>query len=278
MQTLLYNRIIARAKQHIFNDMSGSNISKKEGDGYDFVKIRAHMYGDNVRRIDWKQSAKTGQLQQRVFFEEKEVATHIIGLMSGSMHFGISRAKQEVLAEVGALLGFSAVKNGDLFSMELFSENLYFKAPLSKKEVGIREGVKKALQSKLIGKGLDWAEVERYALYGLKKSSLLFFVGDFFELPRLEQIARKHSVTVIIVRDEFEEKPQNIGSLLVRDPISLEEGRVVVDDIFVRSYVQKRKEEDFKLEAFLKKNGIRFVKIYTHEEPFAKLSSFMRAY
>lgn len=134
MQTLSYNTIIARSKKHLFGEMVGSNPSSKEGDGYDFSQIRPYMYGDNVKRIDWKQSAKTGQMQLRSFFEEKEINVYVLGLMSGSMHFGIDRMKQELMAEVVALLGFSAIKNSDFFSLALLSDKLLYERLLSKKE------------------------------------------------------------------------------------------------------------------------------------------------
>jgi len=58
MQTLSYNAIVERAKKHIFGDMMGSNTSKREGDGYDFAQIRPYMYGENIKRIDWKQTSR----------------------------------------------------------------------------------------------------------------------------------------------------------------------------------------------------------------------------
>ncbi|MFT7003854.1 MAG: hypothetical protein ACJAWW_001206 [Sulfurimonas sp.] len=278
MKTLSYNHIVARAKHHVFGDMSGSYTSKKEGDGYDFAQIRAYTYGDNVKRIDWKKSSKTSELQQRIFFEEKEVFTHVIGLLNGSMHFGITRMKQEVLAEVIALLGFSSVKGGDLFSISLFGQELILKTAISKKEGTVREATKKALELPLLGQSLDYKAIEQYTLSHLKKSSLLFLVGDFFDMPKLDLISRKHTVFVIIIRDHFEEKPDNLGSLLVKDPISMKEERVVLDEVFIKEYTKKQKLHDSKLEEYLKKHGINWIKVYTNEDPFTKLSSMFKAY
>ncbi|WP_024955503.1 DUF58 domain-containing protein [Sulfurospirillum arcachonense] len=278
MRTLSYDRIIARAKNHIFGDMTGSNISKKEGDGYDFAQIRAHTYGDNVKRIDWKKSSKTNELQQRVFFEEKEVLTHVIGLLNGSMHFGIAQMKQTVLAEVIALLGFSSVRNGDLFSISLFDEKLILKTAIGKKESSIRGATKKAFEFPLIGKKLNWDTIEKHMFSHFKKPSLVFIIGDFFDIPKLNLISKKHTVILIMIRDHFEEKPTKVGSVLVRDPISLKEERVVLDESFVKEYTKKQKLYDSKLEDYLKKYAVRWVKIYTNEDPFKKLSSIFKAY
>lgn len=278
MKTLSYEKIIARARQHIFSDMSGINISKKEGDGYDFAQIREHAYGDNVKRIDWKKSSKTSQLQQRVFFEEKEIVTHIIGLMNGSMHFGISRMKQELLADIIALLGFTSYRSADLFSISLFADKLLYKTNISKKEAFVREGTKQALEIPLIGQELDWNGIENYTLYKLKKSSLVFLVGDFFEMPKLNLINKKHTIIAIIIRDQFEEKPNKIGSLIVKDPISLKEERVILDEAFINKYTKKQKRHDIELEDYFRKHYIRFIKVYTNEDPFKKISSLFKDY
>lgn len=278
MQTLSYNAIVERAKKHIFGDMMGSNISKREGDGYDFAQIRPYMYGENIKRIDWKQTAKTGDIQVRSFFEEKEIHIHVITLMSGSMHFGIDRMKHEVMAEVVALLGFCGVKNGDFFASSSLSRRLLKAHPLSKKEAMVREVVKTTLQTPLIGNTIDWDFVEKYALHHIKKPSLLFIIGDFFDIPKVAAIAKKHEVIAIKIRDHFEEEPLIAGGIFVKDPQTLKEEKVIVDASFVKAYTKKQKIFDVKLESYFKKNGIKNFTIYTNEDPYSKLSSFLRTF
>lgn len=276
MQTLSYNTIIARSKKHLFGEMVGSNPSRKEGDGYDFSQIRPYMYGDNVKRIDWKQSAKTGQIQLRSFFEEKEMSVYVLGLMSGSIHFGIDRMKQEVMAEVVALLGFSAVKNSDFFSLALLSDKLLYESLCSKKEAMVREATLKTLESPVIAQQLNWNFIQNYALHRIKKPSLLFILSDFFELPVLDAIAKKHSVVAISIRDHFEENPTALGSLYIKDPTSLREEKVVLDAGMVKAYTLRQKRLDQQLEGYFKKHGIAQMRLYTNEDPYPKLSSVLR--
>lgn len=276
MQTLSYNSIIARSKKHLFGEMVGSNPSYKEGDGYDFSQIRPYMYGDNVKRIDWKQSAKIGQIQLRSFFEEKEINVYVLGLMSGSMHFGIDRMKQEVMAEVVALLGFSAIKNSDFFSLALLSDQLLYESLLSKKEAMVREATHKILHSPVISQHLNWNFIQNYALHRIKKSSLLFILSDFFELPTLDAIAKKHSVVVIKIRDHFEEKPSALGSLYIKDPTSLREEKVILDAGMVKAYIVRQGRFDQQLQSYFKKQGIVQISLYTNEDPYIKLSSALR--
>lgn len=276
MQTLSYNAIIARSKKHLFGEMVGSNPSHKEGDGYDFSQIRPYMYGDNVKRIDWKQSAKTGQIQLRSFFEEKEINVYVLGLMSGSIHFGIDRMKQEVFAEVVALLGFSAIKNSDFFSLALLSDSVLYESILSKKEAMVREATQKTLQSPLIAQQLDWDFIQKYALHRIKKPSLLFILSDFFEMPLLDAIAKKHSVVVVKIRDHFEENPSALGSLTIKDPTSLREEEVTLDAGMIKAYMSRQKRFDQHLESYLKQQGIVQISLYTNEDPYKKLASILR--
>ncbi|ARU47446.1 DUF58 domain-containing protein [Sulfurospirillum diekertiae] len=276
MQTLSYNTIIARSKKHLFGEMVGSNSSSKEGDGYDFSQIRPYMYGDNVKRIDWKQSVKTGQIQLRSFFEEKEITVYVLGLMSGSIHFGIDRMKQELMAEVVALLGFSAIKNSDFFSLALLSDKLLYESLLSKKEAILREATHKTLQSPIIAQHLNWNFIQDYALHRIKKPSLLFILSDFFEMPLLDAIAKKHSVVVIKIRDHFEEKPTALGSLYIKDPTSLREEKVMLDTGLVKAYTIRQKRFDQQLDSYLKQQGIAQMSLYTNEDPYIKLSSILK--
>ncbi|MDD3344100.1 MAG: DUF58 domain-containing protein [Sulfurospirillaceae bacterium] len=257
--------------------MVGSNASKKEGDGYDFAQIRPYMYGENVKRIDWKQSAKNGEIQVRSFFEEKEIHLHVLGLIDGNLHFGIERSKLEVMSEIVALLGLSAIKNSDFFALSLLSDALLYQSHASKKEAMVHEAILKTLQAPLLGQKINWHFVQEFALYHIKKPSLLFIIGDFFEMPKLGAMARKHEVIVIRVRDHFEEKPWSLGALHVKDPITLKEDKVVLDDAFVKRYTAKRKEHDIAIESYLKKEGIKTITIYTNEDPFVKLFTTLGA-
>lgn len=275
MQTLHYNAIIARSRKHLFGEMVGSNPSFKEGDGYDFAKIRPYMYGDNVKRIDWKQSAKTGQMQLRSFYEEKEIDVYALGLLSGSLHFGVERLKQALMAEVVALLGFSAVKNGDFFSTVLIGKRCRYESFRSKKEAMVREATKQTLEMSLIGESPSWALLQHYALNRIKKPSLLFLLGDFFEHPMLEAIAHKHRVVAVMIRDHFEENPTPLGPLYIKDPTSLKEEKIVLDDRLCQAQRKRQEAFDQKLQCYFREHQIAYVHLYSNEDPFIKLASFL---
>lgn len=277
MLTLTFEKIVARTKKHIFTDMSGNYSSLSKGEGYDFATLRDYHYGDSVKHLDWKKSAQKMVLQQRLFFAEREIDINIIALMNGSLHFGISRMKQEVVGEVASLLGYYALKNNDPLTLTLFNETLVATTYATKQESRLQNVLKTLLDMDVVGHQTHWKELEKYALHALKKSSLMFIIGDFFELPLLRILCKKHHVVVIIVRDMFEENLESIGTLHIKDPISLEERRISVDSAFAKQYRQHQQIHDKKLDAYLKTSGIGFTKIYTHEDPFLKLLTLLRS-
>ncbi|MCF6200752.1 MAG: hypothetical protein L3J42_01280 [Hydrogenimonas sp.] len=69
----------------------------------------------------------------KVYKEERELNVVVVSLLSGSTYFGTVKQKSDVMAEVVATLGFSAVKNSDLFSHMIFADKMYGFSKPSKK-------------------------------------------------------------------------------------------------------------------------------------------------
>jgi hypothetical protein len=105
----------------------------------------------------------------------------------------------------------------------------------------------------------------------LKRKSLILVVGDFFEVPDLRLLAKKHEVLAIVVRDLLEEKPPQMGFSSLVDP---ESGAVLEGDFnasSVMSYAHKVLEHDLALYDMFRKNQVRFAKVYTHSHASVEL-------
>ena len=76
------------------------------GDGYEFVELRAYVPGDDVRRIDWAATARSGDLQTRVVLEDVALTLAAIVDASPSMRVGRHRplldAAREAAGERGS--------------------------------------------------------------------------------------------------------------------------------------------------------------------------------
>lgn len=62
------------------------------GDGYEFVELREYVHGDDVRRIDWAASARSTQLQTRIYLEDVALTLAVYIDSSASMQAGRSRS------------------------------------------------------------------------------------------------------------------------------------------------------------------------------------------
>ena len=258
-------KILVRARRQVFSEMVGNNPSIFQGEGYDFIELREYMPGDDIRHIDWNITAKLKKPYIKIFREERELSVVIASMLNGSVYFGSKRLKQDVIAEVNALLSFSTIKNGDLLSSYIFTDKLESHLKPSKKLYQVHKNVEQILAFEPLNHKADYKVLGDTLFKRLKRKSLIVIVGDFFEIPDLKLLAKKHEVIAVIVRDRLEEHPPQMGFSSLVDP----ESGAVLDGDFnaqtVKEYAKKVLIHDRELYATFRKHQIRFTKIYTDE-------------
>lgn len=269
-------KIILKTKKQVYGDMLGNNASLFQGEGFEFAELREYVYGDDVRKIDWKTTAKLGKPFVKIYKEERELNVVVVSMLGGSVYFGTVKQKSDVMAEVAATLGFSAVKNSDLFSHMIFADKMYGLSKASKKLFSVHKTVEDILAFNPLGKEADYQALVETLINRLKKKALLFIVSDFVGEIDLKLLAKKHDIFAVIVRDRFEENPSELGYLRLIDMESKESFEGDVDSGTLKNYKKALHENDERLYKQFKKQGVRFTKIYTHEEPTLKLMKKMR--
>lgn len=255
--------ILLRARRQIIGDRIGNNPSMFRGEGYDFIELREYIPGDDTRHIDWNITAKMQRPYVKVFREERELSVVTVAMLGGSLYFGRDRFKIESVAEAVALIGYSALANGDLFTHYGFSETLADEVRSSKKRFAVAQSVEQVMGAQLLNRHADYTAMATLLYKRIKRRSLIVVIGDFFEIPDLRLLAKKHEVVALVVRDRLEEKPEAMGYTSLIDP---ETGRVLEGDFNGRSvirYTRKVKEHDAALFEQFRKNGIRAAKLYT---------------
>lgn len=252
-------KIVAKSKKYIYGDLLGEHNSKIIGDGYDFAKVREYLYGEHIRRVDPFATAKTGEIYLRDFYESKEVNVEVVVLLSGTLFFGTKILKQEAVASLAYEVGLNSVKNSDRVGFSLFSEKLDFRMTPTKKEGKINNALKKILEFNLLGKKVDYDKLLSFLLHSIKKRSYLFIIGDFYDIPKLKAVGKKHEVVVIKVRDRFELEPKAIGEVGIIDPQTLKKGSLSFTKSNLQEYKMRIKKHDLKLKEYLKKCGIRLI-------------------
>ena len=268
-------KIILKTKKQVYGDMLGNNASLFQGEGFEFAELREYVYGDDVRKIDWKTTAKLGKPSVKIYNEERVLYVVVVSMLGGSVYFGTVKQKSDVIAEVVATLGFSAVKNSDLFSHMIFADQLYEASKASKKLFSVHKAVEDVFDFDPLGKEGDFSALVETLHTRLKKKSLLFIVSDFVGDIDLKLLSKKHDLFAVMVRDRFEEDPSELGYLRLIDMESRQSFEGDVDSATLKNYKKALHDNDEKLYKQFKKQGIRFTKIYTHEEPALKLMKRM---
>src|SRR5262245_7186797 len=121
----VYNKIrnIQIHTTQLANDfLAGAWHSAFKGRGMEFEEVREYQTGDEIRSIDWNVTARMNHPYIKVFKEERELTVLLIVDISASSRFGShNQLKRDIIAEVGAVLAFSAIKNNDRVGLILFS-------------------------------------------------------------------------------------------------------------------------------------------------------------
>ncbi|RXK11499.1 DUF58 domain-containing protein [Halarcobacter mediterraneus] len=271
-------KILIKTKRGVFSENIGNNSSLLKGEGYDFLELKEYEYPDDVKNIDWVISAKLKKPYVKVFHAQRELNIAIIPILNGSVYFGTKKFKQELITEICAILGFSCIKQGDPFISFIANESLQLCTKKSKRDFSIHKMSEEIYNYKVLNKKVLYPKIIDEMFLKIKKKSTLFLVGDFFEIKNLDLrvLNKKHEIIIIIVRDKFEEEPTVLGNVNLVDPSSNLSFEGNINNNLIKEYKKNVKENDHLLYEHLQKCAIKFVKIYTHENPLPKLLRLMK--
>ncbi|MCD8530481.1 MAG: DUF58 domain-containing protein [Saccharospirillaceae bacterium] len=79
-------------QKKVLNDLTGSHASAIRGRGLDYAEVREYQPGDDIRAMDWRVTARTGDAHIKVFREEKERPVLLVCDLRANMRFGSRRA------------------------------------------------------------------------------------------------------------------------------------------------------------------------------------------
>lgn len=213
---MLTRELIAKVRKleiktrKIVEDIAGGAYhSMFKGRGIEFSEVRAYSMEDDVRDIDWNVTARMGAPYIKKYVEERELTVILAVDLSGSVEFGTTETdKRSKIAEVAALLAFSAIRNHDKVGLLLFTdrEELYL-APKSGRFHVLRV-IRELVGCEVKGRGTDLPRALEFLSRSLKKRSVIFLLSDFadcgdWEKP-LKLLARRHDVAAFRVQDPLE--------------------------------------------------------------------------
>ena len=261
------------------DQLAGSYHSVFKGRGMAFSEVRQYQPGDDVRFIDWNVSARMSDTYVKIFTEEREMTVMLLVDLSASERFGsIARPKIETVAELSALLAFSAIKNHDRVGLILFTDRVERYVPPKKGRGHVMRVVTEILNARPEGEGTDI----RVALDTLgkvtKRRSVAFLVSDFIAggFERSLRIASaKHDLIPVQVVDPREEELPDVGIALLEDLETGELFEVDTSDPRVRStYFEHVAKVRAQREQLFRRLRMDHVTVRTHQDfvrPIAEL-------
>lgn len=208
---------------------SGGYHSAFKGRGMSFSEVRAYQYGDDVRSIDWNVTARLDEPHIKVFEEEREMTVMLLVDVSPSTLFGTQKSadnvpqlKQDVMAEICAVLAFSAINNNDKVGVMTFTDRTEKFITPKKGKNHILRIIRELIDPEPVGTGTDLADALRHLTNMLKKRSIVFILSDFMNTgpaykDALSIARRRHDVVGLHLFDEREMTLPNMGLVRVLD-------------------------------------------------------------
>ena len=205
--------------------LAGDFRSNLLGTGSELAMVRPYVPGDDVRRIDWNVTARTGEPHVRVDLAERVLVTWLVLDTSASMQFGTAdRRKADVAEGVAVALGHLATRRGNRLGIVAFGGETARALPPRQGRAGL-VGLLSALRSEPVdGRTGTISLGEALARTGAlaRQKSLVVVVSDFrgprdWRRPLLE-LAGHHDVMAVEIRDPREQELSNVGLLWLVDP------------------------------------------------------------
>jgi len=263
------------------NVFAGQYHSSFKGRGMTFSEVREYQFGDDIRTIDWNVTARFGHPYIKVFDEERELTVMLLIDISNSGLFGSDDIKRNYLAEVAAVLAFSAIQNNDKIGVVFFSDKIEKYIPPNSGRKHILRIIRELLIIKPTGKKTDISEALIFLNSAVKKRATVFIMSDFispdFTKP-LRITAYKHDLVGILIYDKYEEELPKVGLINAYDPESNETIWINTNNYNIR---QKQKNWWTNHENTLKQNlnkvNVDFVKMRTDIDYVKPLVYFFKS-
>ncbi|MEO8615681.1 MAG: DUF58 domain-containing protein [Luteolibacter sp.] len=270
-----------KARRLVRESFSGEYLSSFRGQGLDFDDFREYQHGDEVRFIDWNVTARMNAPFVRKFREERELSVVIAVDVSGSADYGsVSLSKREIAAETAAVLGFSALHNGDKVGLLVFAQEPLLFIPPEKGSRHLLRMIREILVARPDKPGTSVAEACDFLVRTLRRKSLVFMISDFFseslEKP-LGKLARKHETIALRVLDPLEAKLPQAGKVVMIDPETGFETRVNTNNPNLRmGYAKLMRRQQEGVSALFKKHGIDSADLSTDGDTLLALHQLLK--
>jgi uncharacterized protein (DUF58 family) len=286
-------QIEIRSNRLVAELFAGSYHSAFKGQGIDFEEVREYQPGDEVRTIDWNVTAREGFPFVKQYKEERELTIVLAVDISQSTQYGSSfESKREKLAELAALVAFSACRNGDKVGLLLFSDQTELYLPPAKGHKHALRILREVLFRPTQGICTDLNRAVQELNQVTRRRAVIFLLSDFIVdqvfsneeesahkvlFHQLSYTKLKHDLICVRVVDPRETELPDVGLIDLKD---LETGQTITldtsDSNTRKRYAENHRKKSEIISQKLKKRGIDEFILSTQGDYSKDLFSFFK--
>lgn len=264
---------------------AGEYHSAFKGRGMAFSEVREYQYGDDVRNMDWNVTARLRSPYVKVFEEERELTVMLLIDISRSGFFGtVGGPKRDLIAEIAAVLSFSAILNNDKVGALFFSDKVEKFIPPKKGRSHLLHIIREIIELEPSSSGTDISAALRFLTNAIKQKCTAFLLSDMMDTdadgnPNYEDAIKvavnRHDLSVIKIYDPRERVVPDVGLVNVKDSETGESAWVNTSSRKMReAYAQATRNADDKALKLLRRYQIDSVDISTGSDYVRGLMAF----
>lgn len=261
---------------------SGAYHTAFKGRGMSFSEVREYAPGDDIRSIDWNVTARLRTPYVKVFHEERELTVMLMVDISASSFYGsFALQKAELMAELIAVIAFSAQNNNDKIGVLFFSDKVEKFIPPKKGKSHVLRIIREMLtiQPAHHNHTNIHAALE-YLNQVMRRKSIVFLMSDFvgyFAEKSINITARRHDLLGIHLYDAHETKLPQVGLLQMMDSETRQQYWVDTADKSLQSNLQQSFQQNLKkVQDVFSRNDTDLISIATEEDYVKKLHGFFK--
>lgn len=266
-----------RHHNNFTSEQAGDIRSAFKGRGMELEEVRKYGFGDDVRDIDWRVTARKNDTYTKVFAEEKDREVYVVLDLSPYMLFGTKKELKSVSAsKLAALLGWQCLANKDRFGLILCTgkETKVFKPQSNQKNLmavfkSISEASKDILNTKEEStSNANLTEALQLLQYTIKSHAMIFIISDFKNMTAhkaMVALTKRCKIYCLDVYDIIEDVPPPSGEYMA----AYNGEKLIFDstpDSFKKEYYHYFLEKRRNMENFCKRFGCQYLNIRTDRE------------
>lgn len=281
-----YLPYIRRRHNNITSYQAGDIRSAFKGRGMELEEVRAYGYGDDVRDIDWRVTARKGDVYTKVFAEEKDREVYAVLDLSPYMVFGTKKELKSVsAAKLAALLGWQSLLNKDRFGLILFDgkNSRFFKPQNNQRNLmaifkAIADASMATLQESAETREDNISDLSvplQFLQYNLKSKAQIFIISNYNHISddtkkTVVALNRRCRVYCVNVYDLLEETAPEDGEYSAEY-----EGQKLIFNTFSpdfkKAYAEYFAEKRKNMEDFCRRLGCHYINIRTDRPLYNQL-------